>query len=604
VTTENPLRWRRLGVCALLLGTAALYLWHITINGMGNAFYAAATQSGSTNWKALLFGSLDPHNFITVDKPPLSLWVMGLSGRLFGFGSASMLVPEALMAIGTVALLYAAVARVCGPRAGLLAGTALALTPVAVLMFRYNNPDAAMVLLMTAAAYCTLRALDPSSRAARWVVLAGVALGLAFLAKMLEGLLIAPALAATYLVAAPVPLRTRLGHLAAAAAAMVASGGWFILLATWWPASSRPYLAGSTDNDFMNLVLGYNGMARILGRNHEVAIPELADVPDLGTQVHGWSRLLSGEFAYEIGWLVPASVVAVVVVVIARGRAPRTDRVRAATVLFGGWLLVDGLVLSYMHGTVHAYYSLSIAPAVAAMFAIGLQQTWVRRESLSYQTGFVVMSLGTGVWSWWVLGRNAHWLPPLRWAVLAVAALAAVAAFGLPVARRHVAATAAATVAVAGALAGSGAYAFATAVTPHHGGGPSVGPARRGVLTAQRARGVVDPELDALLEATHTDWSAAVDRSSNAAALELATQTAVMAIGGFSGLDPTPTLAQFQRDVAEHRVAYYVATSTGSQLGRNAPSHNDIARWVAFNYVARRVGTNVIFDLTVPPREP
>lgn len=602
MTTGNSLRWRRVGVCALLLGTAALYLWHITINGMGNAFYAAATQSGSTNWKALLFGSLDPNNFITVDKPPLAQWVMGLSGRVFGFGSASMLVPEALMAVGTVALLYAAVARVGGPRAGMLAGAALALTPVAVLMFRYNNPDAAMVLLMTAAAYCTLRALEPA-RGARWLAMAGVALGLAFLAKMLEGLLIAPALAATYLIAAPVAVRTRLCHLAAAAAAMVASGGWFVLLTAWWPASSRPYLAGSTDNDFMNLVLGYNGMARILGRNHEVTVPELADVPDLGTQVHGWSRLLAGEFAYEIGWLVPASVVAVVVVVIARGRAPRTDRVRAATVLFGGWLLVDGLVLSYMHGTVHPYYSLSVAPAVAAMFAIGLQQTWVHRESRYQRAVFVLMSLGTGVWSWWVLGRNAHWLPALRWAVLAVAVLAAAAALGVP-ARRRVAAAAAATVAVAAALAGSGAYAFATAVTPHHGGAPSVGPARHGVLTAQRGRSVVDADLDALLEATHTDWSAAVDRSTNAAVLELATHTAVMAIGGFSGLDPTPTLAQFQRDVSEHRIAYYVATSTGSQLGRNARSHNDIARWVAFNYVARRVGTDLVFDLTVPPRQP
>jgi 4-amino-4-deoxy-L-arabinose transferase-like glycosyltransferase len=277
--------------------------------------------------------------------------------------------------------------------------------------------------------------------------------------------------------------------------------------------------------------------------------------------------------------------------------------VRAATVLFGGWLLVDGLVLSYMHGTVHPYYSLSIAPAVAAMFAIGLQQAWVRRESHYYRLVFVVMSLGTGVWSWWVLGRNAHWLPALRWVELAVAVLAAVAALGVP-ARRRVAASAAATVAVAAALAGSGAYAFATAVTPHHGGGPSVGPARRGALTAQRGRSVVNVDLDALLEATHTDWSAAVDRSANAAVLELATHTAVMAIGGFSGLDPTPTLAQFQRDVSEHRIAYYVATSTGSQLGRNARSHNDIARWVAFNYVARRVGTDLVFDLTAPPRQP
>src|SRR5882757_5833124 len=166
--------WNRIGLGVLLVGTAVLYLWNITINGMGNQFYAAAAQAGATNWEALLFGSLDTRNFITVDKPPLSQWVMGLSGQLFGFSSASMLVPQALMAVGAVALLYAAVARISGPRTGLLAGLALALTPVAVLMFRFNNPDAAMVLLMTAAAYCTVRALDRQGHGGRWFALAGV----------------------------------------------------------------------------------------------------------------------------------------------------------------------------------------------------------------------------------------------------------------------------------------------------------------------------------------------------------------------------------------------------------------------------------------------
>ena len=175
---------------------------------MGNQFYAAAAQAGSRDWEALLFGSLDANNFITVDKPPLSQWVMGLSGQLFGFSSASMLVPEALMAVGAVALLYAAVRRISGPGAGLLAGAALALTPVAVLMFRFNNPDAAMVLLMTAAAYCTVRALEPRVGAGGWRG-AGVALGFAFLAKMLEGVMVMPALAAAYLLAAPIRLRTQ-----------------------------------------------------------------------------------------------------------------------------------------------------------------------------------------------------------------------------------------------------------------------------------------------------------------------------------------------------------------------------------------------------------
>src|SRR4051812_24034806 len=152
---------------------------------MGNKFYAAAAQAGSTNWEALLFGSVDPANFITVDKPPVSQWVMGLSGQIFGFSSASMLVPEALMAVGAVALLYGAVRRISGTAAALLAGAAFALTPVVALMFRYNNPDAVMVLLMMFGAYCTVRAVERAG--VTWIMLAGAALGFAFLAKMLEG---------------------------------------------------------------------------------------------------------------------------------------------------------------------------------------------------------------------------------------------------------------------------------------------------------------------------------------------------------------------------------------------------------------------------------
>lgn len=173
----------RAALTALLAGTAVLYLWNITINGNANTFYAGAAWAGSRNWEAVLFGSVDPSNFITVDKPPLSQWVMGVSGQVFGYSSASMLIPEAVMGVASVALLYATVARISGRTAGLVSGAALALTPVAALMFRFNNPDAAMVLLMTAAAYCTVRATSRAS--VRWLVLAGVALGFAFLAKML-----------------------------------------------------------------------------------------------------------------------------------------------------------------------------------------------------------------------------------------------------------------------------------------------------------------------------------------------------------------------------------------------------------------------------------
>src|SRR5690242_12462699 len=307
---------------------------------MGNGFYAAAAWSGSRDWKALLFGSLDPANFITVDKPPVSQWVMGLSGQLFGFSSASMMIPQALMAVAAVALLYGAVARISGPRIGLLAGAVLALTPVAALMFRFNNPDAVMVLLMMAAAYCTVRALEQASP--RWLALAGVALGFAFLAKMLEGLMVAPALAAAYLIAAPTTLRARFRHVLVAGVAFLASAGWFVILTLLWPASSRPYIAGSTDNNFMNLVLGYNGFARVLGKGNNgfhlnPVVGAAADTPfevnhghhggfgGLGANSPGPTRLFTGEFGFEIGWLLPAALVALVLVLVSRWRAPRTD---------------------------------------------------------------------------------------------------------------------------------------------------------------------------------------------------------------------------------------------------------------------------------------
>ncbi len=610
----KPSRGERVALVALLAGTAVMYLWNITVNGMGNQFYAGAAQAGSKNWEALLFGSLDSANFITVDKPPVSQWVMGLSGQLFGFSSASMLVPEALMAVATVGLLYAAVARVCGPRAGLLAGAALALTPVAALMFRFNNPDAAMVLLMTAAAYCTVRAVERAS--GRWLAWAGVALGFAFLAKMLEGLMIVPAVGAAYLLAAPAVLPRRVLHLIGALAGFLVSAGWFVVLTLLWPASSRPYIAGSTDNNFMNLVLGYNGFARVLGHNRMAfggrdplgnsAGDQLrpAHLGGLGGQREGLGRLLSGEFGFEIGWLVPAAVLALILVLVSRGRAPRTDRVRAGALLFGGWLLVDGLVLSYMKGMVHPYYCLSLAPAVAGMTAIGAHEMWARRASRFGRLGMAALILLTGMWSWWVLSRSGDWLPPLRWTILAGAVLAAVAVALSAPGRRWVT-VAAAGLGVAAVLAGPAAYAVATLGVAHRGGGPTVGPSRPENAFSAKMFGESkdNPALDARLRTTHSRWSAATVGSSSAAGLELATGTAVMAIGGFTGRDPVPTLDQFKADVAAGDIGYFVVEKDWRGKGGGWPFGNGdtaITDWVKATFGVTAVGDADVYDLSRP----
>ena len=616
----------RAALALLLIVTAIGYLWNITVNGMGNQFYAAAVWAGSQNWEALLFGSIDPHNVITVDKPPLSQWVMALSGQIFGFSSASMLIPEALMAVGSVWLLYAAVRRISGPAAGLLAGAVLALTPVSALMFRFNNPDAAMVLLMTLAAYFTVRALK--DKGAKWMALAGVALGFAFLAKMLEGLMVMPALGLTYLIVAPIALRTRLWHLLGAFAAMLVSAGWFVVLTILWPTSSRPYMAGSTDNSFMNLVLGYNGFGRVLGKNHMGktdpdkpstvhtltgehaghAAGEAINTAQhhgggMGDQVQGLPRLFTGEFGFEIGWLVPAALLATVLVLISRGRAPRTDPVRAGAILFGGWLVSVGLVLSFMKTNVHPYYCLAVAPAVAAIFAIFVVEFWRRRDSLFHRIGLATVLLASGGWSFWLLRRNADWLPALRWVILVAAVVGAVAlvsAAGRDNRKRI--ATLALGLAMFGAVGGSVAYSIATFGQPHLGGGPSVGPAQKDD-NGHGGFGQRDdnPQLNALLKATTTKWSAAIDRSSPAAGLELDTRTPVIAIGGFGGSDPAPTLQQFQSYVANHEVAYYIVSDNKGHWGADA--HSDIADWVSANFAPMKVGSDTVYNLTQPVKK-
>ena len=226
--------WPRLALAVLLLATAAAYIYNLGASGDANSFYAAAVQAATKSWKALFFGSLDSSNFITVDKPPASLWVMGLSGRIFGFSSWSMLVPQALEGVAAVALLYATVKRWFGAGTGLAAGALLAVTPVAALMFRFNNPDTLLTLLLVAGAYCLTRAVERAGT--RWVIAAGTMIGFAFLAKMMQAFLVLPAFALVYMVAAPTGLRRRALQTLAGGAAVLLSAGWWVAIVALWPA--------------------------------------------------------------------------------------------------------------------------------------------------------------------------------------------------------------------------------------------------------------------------------------------------------------------------------------------------------------------------------
>ncbi len=725
---EDP-RWARPALFGVLACTALLYLWDLSRNGYANDFYAAAVQAGTRSWKAFFFGSFDSSSFITVDKTPASLWVDELSGRIFGFSSWSLLAPQAVEGVLSVLLLFSAVRRWFGPAAGLIAGAVLALTPAAALIFRFNNPDALLVLLMTAAGYCVQRALERDRT--RWLVLAGVLVGFAFLSKMAQAFLVLPGFGIAYLWAGPARLRRRLWQLLAALGGVIAGAGWWIAIAELVPAADRPYFGGSTNNNILELALGYNGLGRLDG----------SETGSVGGGGGGGSafggatgvfRLFQSEFGGQISWLLPAALLSLVALLWVSRRAARTSRVRAFALLWGGWLLVTGLVFSYMQGIIHPYYMVALAPAIGALVGVGFMALWQARLPLAGRACAAAGLLGSAAWAYVLLDRTPGWLPWLRWTVLVAGILGAVAVFAVPVLLgdqeqrtrgRSALALAPVVLALVACLGGPLAYSLDTANTTHTGSIPSAGPAvagsfggaggpggaggtggpgggfgnRAGTGTggtgtttggtgtgtgaggssgtgsapsgtggfpgapgssgtgstgtgngagtgtgtgtgsrtgtggtgstgmpgtgsstgtgaaAGRAGGAggaggpgglsgstqVSSALIKLLEqdGSKYKWIAATEGSQSAAPIELATGgDAVMAIGGFNGTDPSPTLAEFEAMVAKHEIHYYVGQS-GNSFGGGSGS-SSIESWVAAHFKSQTVGGVTVYDLT------
>ncbi|MDU0313898.1 glycosyltransferase family 39 protein [Phycicoccus sp. M110.8] len=641
--------WARPALLGLLLATALFYLYGLTANGYANSFYSAAVQAGSESWKAFFYGSSDAGNSITVDKPPAALWVMALSVRLLGLSSFSILLPEVLMGVATVGVVYATVKRYWGAAAGLLSGTVMALTPVAVLMFRFNNPDALLVLLMALGAWATLRSIERGS--ARWFVLVGVLIGLGFLTKALQVLLVVPAFGLAYLLFADTTLRRRITGSLAGTAAMVLSAGWWVAIVQLVPASMRPYIGGSQDNSFLSVTFGYNGLGRISGN-------ETGSVGGgNGWGATGITRMFSSSIGGQISWLIPSALVLLGVGLWLRGRAPRTDLRRAAYVVWGGWLLVTAVTFSFMAGIFHEYYTVALAPAVAALVGMGAAEAWEHRRRPVGSVTLAVATAAAATWSFILLSRT-DWSSVLRVGVLALGMASAFLLLAITQLHRRAVPLVVAGAIVA-ALAGPAAYSIDTVRTAHTGSivtaGPSTGrggpggggpggnggppqglggPAgtqggtTQGGTTTQgtvprgttggttgQARGGMGGLLDASTPSTEVvaalsanassyRWVAAAIGSQNAAGLQLGTGLPVMAIGGFNGSDPSPTLAQFQQYVASGQIHYFLASSGGMGGGPGgmggSGTGSQISQWVQANYTQVSIGGQTFYDLTQP----
>ncbi|MEV6480427.1 glycosyltransferase family 39 protein [Streptomyces sp. NPDC051576] len=679
---EDP-RWVRPAFWGMLLATALLYLYNLSASGYSNSFYSAAVQAGSKSWKAFLFGSLDAGNAITVDKPSAFLWPMEISVRIFGLNSWAILVPEVLMGVGTVAVVYAAVRRRYSPQSGLIAGAVLALTPVAALMFRFNNPDAALALLMAVACYLVVRALEDGRT--KWLVWAGAAIGFAFLAKTLQAFLILPPLAIVYAVCAPVSVKKRFAQLGLATAALVAAGGWWVAIVELWPASSRPYIGGSQNNSFLELTFGYNGFGRLSG-------DETGSVGGGGGGTGtgqwgatGWNRMFNDEIGSQISWLLPAALILLVAGLVATRKLGRTSVRRSSLLVWGGSLVTTLVVFSYMAGIFHQYYTIALAPYLAAVIGIGAGSLWERRSEIWASITLAAAVVAAGVWGYVLLNRTPDYLPWLKWLVLLGSLAGALGLIFVAKIGRQLALAAVGLSIVAG-LAGPAAYTMSTVNSAHTGSIPTAGPAgasmmgggpgggggrggfgggnrtggtgtmpgggtQQGGGTTQNQGGgfpgggtmpgggtgtapggggttqnqgggfgggqmgdgggmgggvggllngaTVTSAAKKLLstDASKYTWVAASIGSQNAASYQLATGDPVMAIGGFNGTDPSPTLAQFQKYVADGKIHYFISGGTGMG-GSSTGSSSQITSWVEKNYKKVTVGSATFYDLT------
>ena len=358
-------------LAALLVLAAVLNVWALDQNGYANDYYAAAVRAMSTDWHAFLYGSFDASGVMTVDKPPLALWVQALSARAFGFNSWALLVPQALMGVATVWLVYDLVRRRFGRMAGFAGGLVLALTPISVAISRHNNPDALLILCCVAALWFVVRALEDGRT--RWLVLAGVAVGLGFEAKMGAALLVVPGIVAAYLWVAPRGRWTAVRQLLAGGAALVVVGGAWPALMALTPASDRPWISGTSDNSVWSLIMGYNGLGRLGG---QAGGPGGAmGGPGGGGGVFGGEtgvlRLLDASLGGQAGWLLGLAIVGGIAL-LTMTRLRRTDARTGWLIAVGGAFAVTAVAFSAAQGIFHPYYVSLLAPFTAALVGGGL----------------------------------------------------------------------------------------------------------------------------------------------------------------------------------------------------------------------------------------
>ena len=348
----------------------AWQLW----DGTPSDYYASIAISMSQSWSNFFFGAMDPAGTVTLDKIPGSFWVPALFVKVFGYSAWAVIVPNALAATGAALITAVTARRLAGARAGVLAGAIVATTPILVAVSRSNQPESFFVLGLSITAWAAVRALQ--TRRLGRLVAAGGAIGLSFQFYMLEAWAVWPALAAAYLCTAQPWLR-RIAHLLVAGAVSAAASLWWVAIVASIPPQSRPFIGSTLGNDPWEMVFGYNGLGRFSATSdsssYESFTPPFSGDP-------GILRLFNAQLAGQIAWLIPAAIVALVVLWLLRFPRP-------LAVLLTVWAATFGAMFSSVAG-MHQFYTAALAVPLA--LAVATAFVWSARAGATWPAVTIV----------------------------------------------------------------------------------------------------------------------------------------------------------------------------------------------------------------------
>ena len=635
----------RVALGGILLISVVMNFYELGKNGFGS-YYPAAVLSMMDNWHNFFFAAYDPGGFVSIDKPPVGFWLEVASAKLFGFNSVSILLPQALAGVLSVWLLYYLVRRHFGVVAGLLAALALALNPISILTNRNVTIDSTLTLVLLLGAWTVLKAAETGRL--RWLLLTAFIVGIGFNIKTLEAYLVIPAYGLLYLLAAPHSLRKRIGHLALAGVLLLAISLSWVVAVDLTPASQRPYVGSTQDNSELSLTLGYNGIQRLLGSFGGFGGGSSANRPSNGTPPSGNTsrtgtsstpgtpphfgnggstntgriragqqrpsggsgggggagglfdigtpgplRLFTQPLAGQIAWLLPFALLGAVALAWQRRPRLQSDRKQQSLLLWGMWLLTMGIFFS-VASFFHQYYFTVMAPAIAALFGIGVVTMWQDYRRGGWRGWLLPVALvATVAEQVYILSQYPTWG---RWLIPPLVVLGVIAVGALLIARLaprlHLKAPGrrflvpALTAGVLVLLLAPTAWAAIPILTSTQADMLVAGPTQTtsfggNVGGGQSANASSDAALIRYLEAHQgtAKYLVAVSSSRGADAIILATNKPVMTLGGFSGSDPILTTSQLAALVESGQVKYFLLSSSGG-FGAGGSGQSALITWI------------------------